>query len=326
MQHITLLSTNTMHALAHDICVQLGLLGIACEHQKFYEVSFPDQEVWAQAPTSVRNRDVYLIHSLRWPDPNTALIEYGLIVDLLKRASVGNIHAVLPYLPYMRQDRKDKGRVPISARYIAELIEHRGAVRHTITFDLHADQEQGFFDWAVDVLRGDVLLAAHYHTLLGQDVRHTIVVAPDVGASKRAQRFARRLNDAPLAIIDKRRNGPGDTSITHFIGPPRLDGMHAILFDDLCDSGGTLATAAELLYTRGASSVHAAVTHGLLTNQAEERLSAARVQLALLETIPRTTGYKEAHLNITFLPIGAFLANVIAQNTLPEGSVSKLLE
>ena len=207
---------------------------------------------------------------------------------------------------------------------IARMIEQGGAVRHTMTFDLHADQEQGFFAGPVDVLRSDTLFTQHYQRVC-DDMRRVIVVAPDVGASKRAQRFAQRLN-VPLAIIDKRRSGPGTTSILHFLGPERLDGMTAILFDDICDSGGTLIEASRTLYQRGASEVHAAVAFALCTGHAEQRLRDAAIRLVTLDTIARDTAYKAANPDITFLPIDLFLAQVIAQNVIPEGSVSKLLE
>lgn len=248
------------------------------------------------------------------------------MIDALKRASVGSIHAVLPYLPYMRQDRKDKSRVPISASVIARKIEQHGVVRHTVTFDLHADQEQGFFEWSVDVMRSDVLIAAHFKTLLDAARGNVIVVAPDVGASVRARRFAQRLYNAPLAIIDKRRNGPGKSEVLHFIGPDRIDGMIAILYDDICDSGGTLIEASRAVYERGASEVHAAVTYALCTRGAEQRLIDADIRLVALDTIARSAEYKAANPGITFLSIDLFVAQVIAQNALPNGSVSRLLD
>lgn len=324
MYPITLLSTNGMHELTAKICAALNVRGLHCEHHQLNEQTFPDGEAWLQSPVSIRNHDVYLVHDMRWPDVNNALMQFTIAVDMLKRASVERIHAVLPYLPYMRQDRKDKGRVPISAKRIAELIEHNGMVRHVITFDLHADQEEGFFDWAVDHLRGEILLARHFNEMLGERVRDALVVAPDVGASKRAQRFAKRIHNAELAIIDKRRDGPGQNEVVNFIGPQRIDGRVAILFDDMCDSGGTLAKAAELLYARGASKVFAAVSHGLFNNGAEERLCRAGVDTVVLETVPRSAMYKDAQKRITFLPIDGFLADVIYETASPEGSVSKL--
>jgi ribose-phosphate pyrophosphokinase len=145
MYLITLLSTNGMHELTANICSALNTRGLCCEHHALREETFPDGEAWSQAPVSVRNHEVYLVHDMRWPDVNNAIMQFTIAVDMLKRASVERIHAVLPYLPYMRQDRKDKGRVPISAKRLAEIIEHNGVVQHVITFDLHADQEEGFF-------------------------------------------------------------------------------------------------------------------------------------------------------------------------------------
>jgi ribose-phosphate pyrophosphokinase len=323
---IVILSGEHMHQLGESMSAQLTKRGVTNEHQPLHEETFPDGEVCPRALRSVRNKDVYMLLNLRWPDPNTALMRYALTVDMLRRASAGRIHAVLPYLPYMRQDRKDKGRSPISARYVAEMLEHNGDVQHIVTFDLHADQEEGFFNWSIDHLRGELLFAEYYATLLRENSTNVLVVAPDVGASKRAQRFAKRLNNAPLAIIDKRRSGPGQNEIVNFIGPESLHNMRVILFDDMCDSGGTLVKAAEMLYSRGATQVHAAVTHGLFNNNAEERLKNARISIATLGTIPRNKEYETQHEHIAILPIDTLLARVVYETTHANGSVSQLFE
>ncbi len=303
MASILILSTEGMRRCADDMAQHLQAKGVDAQHYALNEQRFSDGELWEQAPVSVRTRCVYLLADLYWPDPNNGLMRAFIALDMLKRASVQELHLVVPYLPYGRQDRKDKPRVPISSKLVADLFSAAGPIASVITFDMHADQEEACWNVPVDHLRGDLLLAQHFLQRFSDRLDDLIVIAPDAGSAKRAQRFATRLHGAPLAIIDKRRSAPGVSSVAHFVGPERLDGKLAVLLDDMCASGGTLAEAAKVLYGRGAAGVYAALTHGLFTDGAEARLAQAGIEVAVLRTISahaRLHGTAPAHYLLAY--------------------------
>jgi ribose-phosphate pyrophosphokinase len=227
---------------------------------------FPDNEVWVTIDENVRGEDVFVIQSTSYP-ANDNLMELLICVDALKRASAKRITAVIPYFGYARQDRKTGGRTPISAKLVANLITRAGADR-VLTMDLHSGQIQGFFD-----IPTDNLLAA---PLMAQDIKENyaktgelMIVSPDVGGVVRALALASRLN-ADLAIVDKRRSGPGKSEVANIIGD--VTGRRLIIFDDIVDSAGTLCSAAQSLIDAGAKEVSAYITHGVLSGAASERV------------------------------------------------------
>ena len=227
---------------------------------------FPDNEVWVTIDENVRGEDVFVLQSTSYP-ANDNLMELLICIDALKRASAKRITAVMPYYGYARQDRKTGGRTPISAKLVANLITRAGADR-VLTMDLHSGQIQGFFD-----IPTDNLLAA---PLMSQDIkenytrtRELMIVSPDVGGVVRALALASRL-DADLAIVDKRRSGPGKSEVANIIGD--VSGRRLIMFDDIVDSAGTLCSAAQSLVDAGAKEVSAYVTHGVLSGAAVERV------------------------------------------------------
>jgi ribose-phosphate pyrophosphokinase len=228
---------------------------------------FADNEVFVVIEENVRGEDVFLIQSTSFP-ANDNLMELLICIDALKRASARRITAVMPYFGYARQDRKTGGRTPISAKLVANLVTRAGADR-VLTMDLHAGQIQGFFDIPTDNLLATPVLAddirAHY-----EDVANLMIVSPDVGGVVRARALAKRL-DADLAIVDKRRSGPGESEVMNIIGD--VSGRRCILFDDIVDSAGTLCNAAKALIDQGALEVSAYVTHGVLSGAASDRVA-----------------------------------------------------
>jgi ribose-phosphate pyrophosphokinase len=228
---------------------------------------FADNEVFVAIDENVRGEDVFIVQSTSYP-ANDNLMELLICIDALSRASAKRITAVMPYFGYARQDRKTGGRTPISAKLVANLITRAGADR-VLTLDLHAGQIQGFFDIPTDNLLATPVLAddirAHY-----DKANELMIVSPDVGGVVRARALAKRL-DADLAIVDKRRSGPGESEVMNIIG--EVKGRACILFDDIVDSAGTLCNAAQALVEHGASQVSAYVTHGVLSGAAVDRVT-----------------------------------------------------
>jgi ribose-phosphate pyrophosphokinase len=246
-------------------------------------------------------------------------MELLIIIDALRRASARRITAVIPYFGYARQDRKSLARTPISAKLVANLITRAGADR-VLTVDLHAGQIQGFFD-----IPTDNLFAAPVFTRdIGERYKNNgiTVVSPDVGGVVRARLIAKRI-DAQLAIVDKRRERPGESEVMNIIGDVR--GRDCILVDDIVDSGGTLGNAADVLLDRGAASVAAYITHGVLSGGAVARITASKLkELVITDTIEPTAAIREAH-NIRIVSIAALLGEAISRTAL-EKSVSSLFD
>ena len=227
---------------------------------------FADNEVFVTIDENVRGEDVFVIQSTSYP-ANDNLMELLICIDALKRASARRITAVIPYFGYARQDRKTGGRTPISAKLVANLITRAGADR-VLTLDLHAGQIQGFFDIPTDNLLPVPLLAQDIRARYGK-TDDLLIVSPDVGGVVRARALASRLG-VDLAIVDKRRDGPGKSEVMNIIGD--VKGRRCILFDDIVDSAGTLCNAAAALVANGATDVSAYVTHGVLSGAARDRV------------------------------------------------------
>ena len=237
--------------VANILGIQLGEVEIE---------GFPDGEIGIRILETVRGKDVFIIQSPA-RRPNHSLMELLVMVDALKRASARSIVAILPYYPYARQDRKERGRVPITAKLVADLLEKAGVTR-LLTMDLHTDQIEGFFNIPVDHLRARPLLVRALQNL---QLKNPAVVAPDVGNSRMARKYAEDLQ-ADLAIIDKRRVNAKTVAFNALIGD--VADKQVILVDDICSTGGTLMAAAEVCRRQGASEVIAAVTHGLWAGNA----------------------------------------------------------
>ncbi len=279
---------------------------------------FPDGEVHCKIENNVRGRDVFIIQPT-CPPVNQNLMELLIMIDSFKRASAGRITAVIPYFGYARQDRKEAGRVPITAKLVANLISVAGADR-VLTMDLHSPQIQGFFDIPVDHLYAAPVFHRYFQDL-GLSPHEIVVVSPDEGSIKRALMHARQLG-APLAVVDKRRHGENVTQ-ANLIGGP-LEGKVALLFDDMISTAKSICGAAEVVYRAGAREIYLAATHGVLCKGASERLRDCPAKKVLItDTIPLTPD--RASPNMEVLSVARLLAEAIKRIHLNE-SVSHLFE
>ncbi|MCX7091520.1 MAG: ribose-phosphate pyrophosphokinase [Legionellales bacterium] len=267
---------NSNHLLADSIASDLGLpIG------KALVGTFSDGETMVEVLENVRGKDVFVIQSTSAP-ANNNLMELLTMADALRRSSAARITAVVPYFGYARQDRRVRSaRVPITAKVVADMMSSVGICR-ILTVDLHADQIQGFFYMPVDnVYSTPVMLT----DILKQNMDPLMIVSPDVGGVVRARAMAKRLNDAELSIIDKRRSGPNKSEVMHIIGDPA--NKHCIIIDDIVDTAGTMCTAAAELKKSGALSVRAYITHSVLSGPALENIENSSLdELVVTDTIP----------------------------------------
>jgi ribose-phosphate pyrophosphokinase len=279
---------------------------------------FADMEIFVEIQENVRGADTFIIQSTSFP-ANDHLMELLIITDALRRSSASRITAVLPYYGYARQDRKPGPRTPISAKLVANLVTHAGANR-VLTLDLHAGQIQGFFDIPTDNLFASPVMVRDIKERF--DLAKLMVVSPDVGGVVRARGLAKRIN-APLAIIDKRRERAGESEVMNVIG--EVAGHTCILVDDIVDSGGTLVNAADALLAQGATDVYAYITHGVLSGGAVPRVTGSRLkELVITDSIQPTEAVRGAR-NIRVLPIASLIGEAIAR-TAKEESVSSLFD
>ncbi len=271
---LQVLAGNASRNLAQRICARLGInLGDADVTQ------FPDGEINVKINDDVRGSDVFIIQST-CPPVNNHLMELLILIDCAKRASAERVTAVIPYFGYARQDRKSEGRVPITAKLVANLLNASGVDR-ILTIDLHASQIQGFFDIQVDHLYASPVLVDY---LQRERISNPVIVAPDVGSVKMVRGYAKRLS-ANLAIVDKRRIGPRQTEAVHIIGDIR--GKNVIMVDDMISTGGTVSQAAKILRNRGARDVYLCATHPVFCGGAIEKLEKARIKKVIVtDTIP----------------------------------------
>ncbi|WP_208541520.1 ribose-phosphate pyrophosphokinase [Bartonella capreoli] len=279
---------------------------------------FADQEIFVELHENVRGEDVFVLQSTSYP-ANDHLMELLIMIDALHRSSARRITAVIPYFGYARQDRKPGPRTPISAKLVANLITQAGAHR-VLTLDLHAGQIQGFFDIPTDNLYAVPVISRDVKTRYS--LENVIVVSPDVGGVVRARSLAKRLNSL-LAIVDKRRERPGESEVMNIIG--NVAGKDCLLLDDIVDSGGTLCNAASALLKHGANSVTAYITHGVLSGNAIERITNSEMkELVITDSIMPTTKIEQAR-NIRVLAIADLIGEAIAR-TAAEQSVSSLFD
>jgi ribose-phosphate pyrophosphokinase len=311
-ESLALFAGNANPALAHDIARQLTTpLGRA------YVGRFSDGEVNIELMENVRGRDVFIVQPT-CPPANDHLMELLVMVDACRRASAAKITAVVPYFGYSRQDRRPRAtRSAITAKLVANMIQGSGVDR-LLTIDLHSDQIQGFFDIPVDnVYASPVLLGDAYR----QRYENMIVVSPDVGGVVRARALAKRLDDADLAIIDKRRPRPNESKVMNIIG--EVSGKTCVLIDDMVDTAGTLCAGAQALKDEGATKVVAYITHAILSGNAIEKImKSALDELVVTDTIPLSPAAKQCG-RIRVLSVAGLLAETI-RRIRDEDSVSSL--
>jgi ribose-phosphate pyrophosphokinase len=308
-----LVTGNSNRPLAEKIATSLGTTLTQCICRRF-----ADMEVFVEVRENVRGKDVFVIQSTCAPT-NDNLMELLIMIDALKRASARRITAVMPYFGYARQDRKIVPRTPISAKLVSNLIVHSGADR-VMTLDLHAGQIQGFFDIPADNLfAAPVLVRAIKERF---DNNNIMVVSPDVGGVVRARNIAQRL-DASLAIVDKRRERPGESEVMNVIG--NVSGRTCILIDDIIDSGGTLVNAAAALMERGAHEVYAYGTHGVFSPGAAERINNSTLtEVITTDSIPTNEAVQKS-TKFSVLEVAPLIGEAIAR-TAKEESVSSLFD
>jgi ribose-phosphate pyrophosphokinase len=310
---IKIVAGNSNRPLAEAICAYLQVPLARCQVRRF-----ADMEVFVEIQENVRGEDVFVVQSTSFP-ANDHLMELLIIIDALRRSSARRITAVVPYFGYARQDRKPGPRTPISAKLVANLVTRAGADR-VLTLDLHAGQLQGFFDIPTDNLFSAPTMVADIKERM--DLSNVMVVSPDVGGVVRARALAKRI-DAPLAIVDKRRERPGESEVMNIIGD--VAGRTCILVDDIVDSGGTLCNAAEALLLQGAREVYAYITHGVLSGGAVARIASSKLkELVITDSIMPTEAVKVAR-NIRVLGIAQLMGEAIGR-TASESSVSSLFD
>jgi len=297
-------------ALAREVCEKLGLpLG------QTHITRFSDGETYVQIMENVRGADVFLLQPTCDP-VDLHLMQLLLLIDALKRASARRITVVIPYFGYARQDRKDKPRVPISSKLVADLLTTAGADR-ALVVDLHAPQIQGFFNIPVDHLFASPVLVGHFKELNLPDLT---IVSPDAGGVERARFFAKKM-DSALAIVDKRRTGMDETEVMHVIG--EVEGRSCVVLDDIIDTAGTLVKTCEALLDAGAKQVYACATHPVLSGPAIERISkSGLVKVVVTNTIPLSEAARKEP-KIHQLSIAGLIASAI-QSIHEESSVSRL--
>ncbi|MBY0305596.1 MAG: phosphoribosylpyrophosphate synthetase [Sphingomonas sp. 28-62-20] len=309
-----LMTGNSNMPLARDVASYLDIPLTQASVRRF-----ADEEVFVEVHENVRGEDVFVLQSTGYP-ANDNLMELLICIDALKRASARRITAVIPYFGYARQDRKSGSRTPISAKLVANLITVAGADR-VLSVDLHAGQIQGFFDIPTDNLFGAPVMAADIEARYGD--RNLMVVSPDVGGVVRARALAKRLNNAPLAIVDKRRERAGESEVMNIIGD--VEGRFCILIDDIVDSAGTLCNAAAALKEAGAAGVIAYCTHGVLSGGAVARVEGSALsELIITDSIGQHDVIKGAD-RIRLLTIAPLLGEAI-KRIADESSVSSLFD
>jgi len=296
--------------LAEAICGNLG-----AKPGEAVLGKFSDGEIYFQILENVRGADVFVVQPCTHP-VDFHLMELLLMIDAFKRASAWRITAVIPYYCYARQDRKDKPRVPISAKLVADLLETAGASR-ALTLDLHAPQIQGYFNVPVDHLYASPVMVEFFRKLGSQGIT---VVSPDAGGVERARFFAKKL-DAPLAIVDKRRVDVDVSEVMHLIG--EVKGRPALIIDDIIDTAGTLVKTADAILKEGATEVYAACTHAVLSGPAVERIATSSIkQVVVTDSVPLSNAAKKVD-KIKVLSVADLLARGI-RSIHEETSISEL--
>ncbi|MEM8539780.1 MAG: ribose-phosphate pyrophosphokinase [Pseudomonadota bacterium] len=310
-----LFAGNSNRQLAESVAKYLGMsVGRANVRR------FADDEIFVEIQENVRGEDIFILQSTSRP-ANDHLMELLIMIDAFRRSSARRITAVLPYFGYARQDRRAQGRTPISAKLVANLITEAGADR-VLTLDLHAGQIQGFFDiptdnlYAVPVMGRDI--KAKYKNL-----SDLMIVSPDVGGVVRARSLAKRLDDTLLAIVDKRRDRPGESEVMNVIGD--VTGKDCFLIDDIIDSGGTLCNAADAIMKNGAKSVTAYITHGVLSGAAVDRITSSVLKELVITDSIQPTPEVNAASNIRVISITDLIGEAVAR-TAHEQSVSSLFD
>ncbi len=331
-----ILCSEGMAPLVHRIQERLRQIGEPIRAATVNYIAFANGEGKPMIPVTVRRQEVYLFWELH-PNPNEQLMRLYLTIKALHRASVDRIFLVLPYLPYMRQDRKAEGREPISARDVADMLELCDSVKNVMTMDFHADQEQGFFSRPADNLPGALVFARYFRERYAGNYRSLVVISTDDGGLPRARRFADMIDGAVKVYnFGKRRPRANEAEITYFTGEGEVDGKDAVYIDDLIDTAKSLQASVTVGKQQGIRQTYIAATHGVfspsrdkgsdplsLPRSAEERLKALGAEVFITESIPRDQEYCARNSEwLTVLPLDELLSEALYQSMRSDNDAS----
>lgn len=324
----------------YDILCKKGCKNTNFSFGKVSYTQFANGEYKPRLPESVRERDVYLFHSMYHPDPNSSLVQLLFTINAASRASAKSVTLVLPYMTYTRQDRRDEYRVPISFQVVADCLQMDRTMKRIITLDLHCQQTEGFFrpGQHMEPLHCSKVHASYFRNMYEGHLDDLIVVSPDHGGTTRARSFAKKLSPeqdpmVPVYFIDKRRSKANEVELLHFVGAENLDGKHVVIYDDMIDTGGSILQAAKKASELGARKVYACSTFGIFSSSkgvgAEEKFQRAHdeigLQVVITNAIPRPELYYEKNANwLKVIPVENLLADAIDNASRSDGSLSKL--
>lgn len=317
-------SSPEMHAMAQGVVDSIKReRKISLPHYQVEFERFKNGELLPRLAETVRRQHVFFFHGMQHPSPNDGVMGALLMNDALRRASAAGITLVAPYLPYLRQDRKDKPRAPISAKMLADVLGSNPSLERVITADMHTDQAQGFFGIPVDNI-SCMKLFAHYAKKEIDNIGQCVMGAPDVGGVVRAERFGLMAGSPFIAFCQKKRPA-ANKSVTGATAGDRVEGRGVIMVDDMIDTGGSTIGAAKKFLADGATHVDVFATHAIFSDGAEERLARSGLRIFTTNSIPRPADYAEKHKKwLTIIPVEELLAEAVYQASLIGGSVSKL--
>jgi ribose-phosphate pyrophosphokinase len=317
-------SSPEMHGVAQRVVETIQRdHGIGLPHYPVTFERFKNGELLPRIPETVRRQHVFFFHAMQVPSPNDGIMSALLMNDALRRASVAGITLVAPYLPYLRQDRKDQPRAPISAKMLADVLGSNPSLERVITADMHTDQAQGFFSVPVDNI-SCMKLFALYAMKHVDNIGGCVMGAPDVGGVVRAERFGLIAGSPYIAFCQKKRPA-ANKSITGATAGDPVKGRRVIMVDDMIDTGGSTIGAAKKFAADGATTVDVFATHAIFSDGAEERLAQSGLRIFTTNSIPRSAEYAETHKSwLSVIPIEDLLAAAVHQASLIGGSVSKL--
>jgi ribose-phosphate pyrophosphokinase len=317
-------SSPEMHAMAQGVVDSIKREHhITLPHHPVGFERFKNGELLPRIAETVRRQHVFFFHGMQYPSPNDGVMGALLMNDALRRASVAGITLVAPYLPYLRQDRKDQPRAPISARMIADVLGSNPSLERVITADMHTDQAQGFFDTPVDNVSCMKLFALYAINQI-DNISECIIGSPDVGGVVRAERFGLTAGSHLIAFCQKKRPA-ANRSITGATAGDAVKGRRVIMVDDMIDTGGSTIGAARKFMADGATHVDVFATHAIFSDGAEQRLAESGLRIFTTNSIPRSADYADRHKRwLTIIPVEDLLAEAVYQASLIGGSVSKL--
>ncbi len=317
-------SSPEMHTMAQGVVDSIKReRNIDLPHYTVAFERFKNGELLPRIAQTVRRQHVFFFHGMQMPTPNDGVMGALLVNDALRRASVAGITLVAPYLPYLRQDRKDQPRAPISAKLLADVLGSNLSLERVITADMHTDQAQGFFGIPVDNI-SCMKLFAHFAMSKIDGISECVMGSPDVGGVVRAERFGAAAGSPLIAFCQKKRPA-ANKSVTGATAGDKVKGRRVIMVDDMIDTGGSTVGAAKKFMADGATHVDVFATHAIFSEGAEERLAASGLRIFTTNSIPRPADYADKHKTwLTIIPIEELLAEAVYQASLIGGSVSKL--